>query len=782
MAPPPFAPRDLELPLLNGSAFKLADVLGTPVVFNVFDNRSGFSSCLWHLDDSIDELLHRGSKTGQAPASHFVFASHSTGAEADTASLAARFATRLAALDISDSDRDEWHKKLHFVTAPVAALPFVSEVLSAWPTSTDAATLHMPGGISQTIQRLDARYDWVGWNYNPSAAFGNSSLALELVGDGCELAGRSLTGKIALAMNTTKCDYFEQMQAAQRANASALVVAAADGQSLLDMNCIGAECSDVAVGMPATMISHAASKAAVGALQAGAVVRMSFATVEANGTDFLLAADGSVRQSWGGSGLGAGQIDGNPGDRSSKLYPRMAFLAWAGRAAVYDASLISQLATPAMVVPVFERVHLRPAMGDCCASTGSEPAPPCNVGGLIRDSLRPCAVCHRVLADGDSPRGCGPWAQVEVPAYTPFSSWHVDLRLGCNGSSDIDCPQWDHVVQLRACVLPSTAADARCNAQAGAEIGRWVTSFGRRDGRWLAEITPLAPLLSSANGAQSLNLTIYSAPWAGSQGAVPWVVTLSLRMAWKDQVKGGSGDDGDDSNGHSPEGEDAEVAPGGENNPADGVSSFTPDGEDAEVAPGGDHNESMPMVFHPWAHVTTESGGIGRVFRWVAFNQSFASFFPTYHFTLPRHRRRRVQLYAIITGHGNDNHGCGEFCATEHRFVVNRHAALIKRQLLPATDAQLGCAEAVDSGVVPNEYGTWYALAIACMLAGPFVNRRVPNTLHRTPSSNCAYHGPPARSIVPCDQHATTALQPAPAAPPLLPRSHFPCPHTPPPS
>ena len=27
------------------------------------------------------------------------------------------------------------------------------------------------------------------------------------------------------------------------------------------------------------------------------------------------------------------------------------------------------------------------------------------------------------------------------------------LALGCNGTADVACPQWDHVVQLRACIV-----------------------------------------------------------------------------------------------------------------------------------------------------------------------------------------------------------------------------------------------------------------------------------------------------------------------------------------
>lgn len=31
----------------------------------------------------------------------------------------------------------------------------------------------------------------------------------------------------------------------------------------------------------------------------------------------------------------------------------------------------------------------------------------------------------------------------------------------------------------------------------------------------------------------------------------------------------------------------------------------------------------------------------------------------------------QVELYAVITGHGSDDHSCGEFCVTSHHFLVN---------------------------------------------------------------------------------------------------------------
>jgi hypothetical protein len=87
------------------------------------------------------------------------------------------------------------------------------------------------------------------------------------------------------------------------------------------------------------------------------------------------------------------------------------------------------------------------------------------------------------------------------------------------------------------------------------------------------------------------------------------------------------------------------------------------------------------------------------------YHRSYNALFPPFAFSVPN--GSKVLLMATITGHGNDNNGCGEFCATEHRFSVNAQPAHVKRQLLPITDPQLGCADEVDTGVTPNEYGTW---------------------------------------------------------------------------
>lgn len=69
---------------------------------------------------------------------------------------------------------------------------------------------------------------------------------------------------------------------------------------------------------------------------------------------------------------------------------------------------------------------------------------------------------------------------------------------------------------------------------------------------------------------------------------------------------------------------------------------------------------------------------------------------------------RRVLLYALITGHGNEGavgEQCAEFCATQHVFTVNRRHRLV--HALDGAGESHGCADLVHQGVVPNQHGTW---------------------------------------------------------------------------
>ncbi|XP_072249772.1 uncharacterized protein [Leuresthes tenuis] len=66
---------------------------------------------------------------------------------------------------------------------------------------------------------------------------------------------------------------------------------------------------------------------------------------------------------------------------------------------------------------------------------------------------------------------------------------------------------------------------------------------------------------------------------------------------------------------------------------------------------------------------------------------------------------KKVELYAVITGHGSDENGCGEFCVTSHHFLIN--AVFNNTRIFDSAGTALGCTMRVKEGAVPNEHGTW---------------------------------------------------------------------------
>ncbi len=68
----------------------------------------------------------------------------------------------------------------------------------------------------------------------------------------------------------------------------------------------------------------------------------------------------------------------------------------------------------------------------------------------------------------------------------------------------------------------------------------------------------------------------------------------------------------------------------------------------------------------------------------------------------------RVELYALITGHGwgAELDNCAEFCNHQHFFFVNDKGDYLKDHAIAGD--RLGCFNTVADGVVPNQYGTWH--------------------------------------------------------------------------
>jgi len=615
----------------------LAALEGAPVIFNAFRPGWGFSEALWGSAASVDDFIAR------APSgAHFVFLGYAGADMVATTAAPPQAVVRLRRLFQSrlGADGARLLRRLHFVDRPVESLAadpavaWLPRLLRQYPTFRDGAEADV-GHASFPVAMLNSMYDWLGWAFWPSSVFGNASVPLASVGDGCG-GGANLTGHIALA-TPGGCGYYAKAKRAAARNASGLAVVAeedwAGGSSLVSMGCAGAECEDQSFGLPAFMVAHHAGERLRLALAESGSARLRFFTEAAAGTDFGVDAAGRLRQTWGGSGLGSADdaTYGNPGDRSCKLYPSLSFVAWAAQGLDFRSGLEARLAAPAHVVDVFDAEPIRPRRGNCY---------------------------------GARPWGCGPSSVVPVPTAAArgplgrrFARLELDFALGCGlGPRDVDCPKWDHVVTLLACCGAAGGGGLSCDASRGFELGRWITAFGRGVGRWATDVSPLLPLLVGSDegaAARACNLTVLSVPWAGNQGRIPWTSTLRLRF----------------------------VEP-----PAP-----------AELRPFD--------VLRPWAEVSTSAGGgVYELFRWIAFNQSYETRFPPFHFDVTD-AVARADLMAVVSGHGNDNHGCGEFCATTHHFTLNGQVN-VKRNDGPL-NAALGCADSVDQGTTPNEYGTW---------------------------------------------------------------------------
>lgn len=67
---------------------------------------------------------------------------------------------------------------------------------------------------------------------------------------------------------------------------------------------------------------------------------------------------------------------------------------------------------------------------------------------------------------------------------------------------------------------------------------------------------------------------------------------------------------------------------------------------------------------------------------------------------------KKVELWAMITGHGAGTNQCSEFCNHQHAFKVNVGAPFLKEHKEAGSIDQ--CIAHVDQGMIPNQGGTWW--------------------------------------------------------------------------
>ncbi|XP_061174811.1 uncharacterized protein LOC133183952 [Saccostrea echinata] len=261
------------------------------------------------------------------------------------------------------------------------------------------------------------------------------------------------------------------------------------------------------------------------------------------------------------------------------LYPSMSFINWQTQWFQYKENLTRRLQRPAQIIQVFKEQVMQ------------------GQAGVV--------------------------ANISTAELTNYQGLELDMSLSCPGDKDTTCGHWDHGISLFVCCNPKSPL-------CGMEIGRWISPFRRRIGRWLTDISPLLPVIQN-NQSAICKFTMKTAPWA-----MPWIPSLNLRLYKRND----------------------------------------------SISP----SETF-VLYQPGA----------------TFDIHYNSHFKPYSFTPPIDVKK-VVIFAVITGHGSDENGCGEFCVTSHHFSVNGH---INNITFSEAGTPLGCANQVLNGVEPNEHGTW---------------------------------------------------------------------------
>lgn len=212
------------------------------------------------------------------------------------------------------------------------------------------------------------------------------------------------------------------------------------------------------------------------------------------------------------------------------------------------------------------------------------------------------------------------------------------------------------VLELDASLLCPGRRDSSCahwdhTVQLFVCCDRGSTHCNSELGRWITAfrrgtgrwLTDVSPLLPLLDGNRC-TLTMKTPPWA-----MPWVVSLNLRFKIGNQTAA-----------------------------SDNVT---------------DGNE---VLLRPFSLMPLFSGG--------TFDKRYNERYKPIKFYVPP-STKKVELYAVITAHGYDDHKCGEFCVTSHFFLFNN--AFNNTLTFDSAGSPLGCTTWVKDGAVPNEYGTW---------------------------------------------------------------------------
>jgi hypothetical protein len=466
--------------LQNGSTFTYqyngggVSTSTRPLVVFALNASAPFASFMANDNSSVDAFLASlatnvsdGSAGGRAV--DYAFLAHVDAGE--TAKLATKLDARMAAQAIPESTRAAMRERWLFANETVAMGDAkIAGMLHALPSATLTATLLRPG-TSVTSVRLDCKYAQCSWP-DPNV----SSVPLFDGGDACATTPlpKNTAGKKAYVLlssssaSMTTCAPSKAVRRAIKAGwFNVLVAAAPDAEYLVPIGAAKGDTADDISSASASMVG-----ASFGATLVAAISSSSTASV-------------NIALGWDHRPGSFAAIDGNGAliEVGWEKYDSLMMIKWAGDWLGWRAALATRLASPSYVIPVADKAPLDG-----------------KVAHLI--SMPPAALLRS------------------------FRMLELDFALQCGGAVDDDCSVWDHTITLTAvCADPSDNQEVKVRrlGEPGGdanELGRWVTAFKRRSGRWLTDATTRIPLLL---GGSQCAFTL-------KVGGENWLGTLNLRF------------------------------------------------------------------------------------------------------------------------------------------------------------------------------------------------------------------------------------------------------------
>ncbi|XP_038058293.1 uncharacterized protein LOC119729686 isoform X2 [Patiria miniata] len=435
-----------------------------PMIFHAFDNHSAFLECLWTSEDSLQSLV-----SGSPNNTHFVFLPTSDDPLQDALWMRGQIANKMQKMGKLKKDVSSLLSGFHFVTTSLYQLGnWIPALLQQWACQDHGC------GLPQAVFQNSTLGKSVG-TLNPIGV----PIVLKRLDaryDWLPSPDKFGNQTIPVAASQDGCKPDSSV-------AKKIAVVTAGGCSFSQKVATMEQSSATGVivyadlGQPVQDMNCEGAECDAPPSIPATMVPYNQDLVNRLQTDNLYVSFQTTPTENYYFGING---EGLLAEMGWLLYPTFQFFNWQAEWFNYKSTLLQKLKTEALVIPVIDNSTMQ---GDA---------------GVVKT--------------------------IQLPTLEKLSQYNkleLDASLSCPGTKDESCPPWDHTVNLYLCC---NGTSPLCNM----ELGRWITPFRRRIGRWLTDVSPLFPLINS----NMCTFTMKTVPWAKA-----WKPSLNLRFS-KDSTEG----------------------------------------------------------------------------------------------------------------------------------------------------------------------------------------------------------------------------------------------------